>query len=180
MLRTSLAAASTVLAAVSVLAPATGATAADEGWHPVNEQWQPYPEDELFLPAGRYCDGFDVRSVPVFQDVRYRVVTRWDSGGARDTEYTGPLLVEATNTSTGETVRLDLSGRAETLQRPDGSLAVYETNGPVGFGWPTGSVGLPQGFYVFRGRHVVEFPVGAPRELVVDQGTETDVCAMLD
>ncbi len=180
MLRTSLVAAATALAAVAVLAPAPGATAADEGWHPVTEQWQPYPEGELFLPAGRYCDGFDVRSTPVFQDVQYRVVTRWDSGGARDTEYTGPLLVDATSTSSGKTVRLDLSGRAETLQRPDGSLAVYETDGPVGFGWPTGSVGLPQGYYVFRGRHVVEFPVGSSRELVVDQGTETDVCAMLD
>jgi len=152
---------------------------ADEGWHPVRESWQPYPEGELFLPAERYCGDFDVRSTPVFSDVRSRVVSRWDSGGARETEYAGPLLVDATNTSTGESARLDLSGRALTLQRPDGSLAVYETRGPVGFGWPTGSVGLSQGYYVFRGRHVVEFPVGAPRRLVVDQGPETDVCARL-
>jgi hypothetical protein len=173
-------AASAALAAVAASAAVPGSVAAEPGWHPVAEQWHPYPEGELLLPAGRYCDGFDVRSTPVRQDVRSRVVTRWDSGGARDTEYTGPLLVDATNTTTGKTVRLDLSGRAETLQRPDGSLAVYETDGPVGFGWPTGSVGLPQGYYVFRGRHVVRFPVDAPRELVVDQGTESDVCAMLD
>ena len=181
MSRFSRVAAGVALAAVTALAPTTAAPAADtEGWHPVEEQWQPYPEGELFLPADHYCGDFDVRSTPVFSDVKFRVVTRWDSGGARDTEYTGPLLVDATNTTTGKSVRLNLSGRAETLQRPDGSLAVYETKGPVGFGWPTGSVGLPQGFYVFRGRHVVEFPAGEPRRLVLDQGTETDVCAMLD
>lgn len=175
-------AAGAVLTAVSVLAPAAASpAAADEGWHTVQESWQPYPDEGgLFLPADRYCGDFDVRSEPVFQDVRFRVVSRWDSGGARETEYTGPLLVDATNTTSDATVRLDLSGRAETLQRPDGSLAIYETKGPVGFGWPTGSEGLPQGFYVFRGRHVVEFPVGEPRRLVLDQGTETDVCAMLD
>ncbi len=153
--------------------------AAEEAWHPVRESWQPYPEGDLFLPADRYCGSFDVHSTPVRQGVQSRVVSRWDSGGARETEYVGPLIVDATNTSTGKTVRLDLSGRAVTLQRPDGSLATYETDGPVGFGWPTGSVGLAQGYYLFRGRHVVEFPVDGPRRLVVDQGTETDVCTLL-
>ena len=180
MSRTTRIAAGVALAAITALAPAASSpAAASEDWHPVQESWQEYPEDELFLPADRYCGDFDVTSEPVFQDVQSRVTSRWDSGGARETEYTGPLLVDATNTTTGATVRLDLSGRAETLQRPDGSLAVYETKGPVGFGWPTGSVGLPQGYYVFHGRHVVEFPVGEPRRLVLDQGTETDVCAML-
>lgn len=81
-----------------------------------------------------------MRSTPVVQDVRYRVVGRWDSGGARDTEHTAALLVDATDTATGAAVRLDLSGRAETLQRPDRSLATYA-------GRPAGP---PQGFHVVR------------------------------
>jgi hypothetical protein len=148
-------------------------------WYPVQEAWQPYPEGELSLPAARYCGDFDVLSTPVEADVRSKVVSRWSSGGPRVTWYAGPLVVDATNTTSGTSVRLDLSGYARTVQRPDGSLATYETLGPVGFGWPTGSVGLPQGYYVFRGRHIVEFPVGEPRRLVVDQGPETDVCALL-
>ena len=176
MIRAALVALLASLTAVPVVA---APAAAGEAWHPVNESWQPYPEGGLFLPAERYCGDFDVRSTPVFQDVRSRVVSRWESGGPRETEYAGPLLVDATNTTSGKTVRLDLSGRAETLQRPSGSLAVYETNGPVGFGWPTGSVGLDQGYYLFEGRHVVEFPEAGPRELVVDQGTETDICGLL-
>lgn len=181
MSRTSLVSAAAALAAVAVLSPVAATSASgEEAWHPVTESWQPYPEGELFLPANRYCGDFDVRSTPVFADVQYRVTSRWEAGGARETEYTGPLLVDATNTTSGETVRLDLSGRAETLQRPNGSLAVYETKGPVGMGWPTGSVGMPQGFYVLRGHHVVEFPEAAPRRMLLDHGTETDVCAMLD
>lgn len=180
MKRRSTAIAAAALATTAVLSPVTASpAAAEEGWHPVTEQWQPYPEGELFLPAARYCGDFDVRSTPVKQDVRSRVLSRWDSGGARETVYDGPLLVDATNTTTGKTVRLNVSGRADTLQRPDGSLATYESLGPVGFGWPTGSGGLPQGYYVFEGRHVVEFPVGSPRELVVDEGREVDVCALL-
>jgi hypothetical protein len=167
----------TALSSVTV-APATAST--QEDWQPVQEAWQPYPESELLLPADRYCGDFDVRSTPVFSDVSSRVLSRWESGGARETIYSGPLQVEATNTTTGQSVELDLSGFARTKQRPDGSLARYEALGPVGFGWPTGSVGLPQGYYVFDGQHVVRFPQDGPRRLVVDDGSETDVCALLD
>ncbi len=176
-----LAAASAALAVVAALSPvATTPASTGDGWHSVQESWEPYPEGELMLPADRYCGDFDVRSTPVFSDVSSRVISRWESGGARETVYSGPLVVEATNTTTEASVELDLSGYARTKQRPDGSLARFEALGPVGFGWPTGSVGLPQGYYVFNGRHVVRFPQEGPRRLVVDQGTEADVCAMLD
>jgi hypothetical protein len=174
--------AATAVLAVSTAIPAVAAAPARtaEEWHSVTESWQPYPESELVLPADRYCGDFAVRSTPVFADVSSRVLSRWESGGARETIYSGPLQVEATNTTSDGSVQLDLSGFARTKQRPDGSLARYEALGPVGFGWPTGSVGLPQGYYVFDGRHVVRFPKDGPRRLVVDQGTETDVCALLD
>lgn len=176
--RTIVATLTTAFALVAPVAPVAPASAGD-GWHPVHEQWQPYVESGLELPAGRYCGDFTVDTTPVFQDIRYRVLSRWDSGGPRETAYAGPLVTEATNEATGDSVRLNMSGSGTTLQREDGSLATYDTRGPVGFGWPTGSVGLDQGFYVFRGRHVVEFPESGPRRLVVDQGPETDVCAML-
>lgn len=180
MIRSTLAAAVATVCVGALAAPAV-ADAADDGWHPVQEDWQPYEGGYgLFLPADRYCGDFDVQTTTVFEDVKYRVMSRWDSGAPRETEYTGPLVSDATNQETGATTRYNISGRAEVLQREDGSLARYETEGPVGFGWPTGSVGLPQGFYIFRGHHVVEFPVGEPRRLVVDDGPETDICGLID
>lgn len=167
-----------LVAGAGAVAPAA---AADDGWHPVDEKWQPYVyEHGLTLPAERYCGDFDMTTDAVFQDVRYRVLSRWDSGGPRVTEYTGPLLNEVTNVETGSSVQLSMSGRAVTLQREDGSLARYESKGPIGMGFPVGSIGLDPGFYLFEGYHVVEFPESGPRRLVVDQGTESNICDMVD
>jgi hypothetical protein len=166
---------------VALLAlPLLAAPASAEGsWHPVEEPWQEYEQGGLSLPADRYCVDFDLTTTPLFQDIRYKVVSRWDSGGPRETVYDGPLRTENTNEATGTSVVLNLSGRAELLQREDGSLENYESDGPIGMGFPVGSVGLDPGFYLFEGRHVVEFPRGEPRRLVVDQGTETNVCDLV-
>jgi hypothetical protein len=168
--------AATVLVIGGTAAPA----GADTGWHRVTEEWQPYHQAVLTLPAERYCGDFDLRSAPLRQDIRYRVLSRWDSGAPRTTEYAGPLVTESTNVDTGAAVRLNMSGHAVTLQREDGSLATYESSGPVGMGFPAGSVGLETGFYLFEGYHVVEFPADGPRRLVVDRGTETNICHLVD
>ena len=165
----------TVLVAGPLAAPAS----ATDVWQPVQEPWQPYTEGGLLLPAERYCGDFDLESTPVRQELRSRVLSRWQSGEPREVEYAGPLVVEAVNTTSGESVRLNLSGHAWVVLRPDGSLSRYETSGPVGMGFPTGSIGLAPGFYRFTGRHVVEFPASGPRQMVLDQGTETDVCDLV-
>ncbi|MGA9716229.1 MAG: hypothetical protein WBQ48_10405 [Aeromicrobium sp.] len=163
------------LTALMFTAPVSAAT----DWHTVREPWQSYEVDELYLPADRYCGDFDLSATPVFQDVRQRVISRWNSGGPRETVYNGPLRTRNTNKTTGESVLSNLSGRAETIQREDGSLATYASTGPIGMGFPRGSVGLDAGFYLFRGRHVVDFPAGHPRRLVVDRGTETNICDLV-
>lgn len=169
-----------VTAAGVTSAPAVApADAPDGGWHSVDEPWQPYVDHELVLPAERYCGDFDLRMAPVHQDISSRVLSRWDSGGARETVYSGPLISEATNMETGTSVEVDLSGYARTMQRESGSLAVYEALGPVGMGFPKGSIGLPQGHYRLDGRHVVVFPENGPRRMVVDQGTEQNICEMV-
>lgn len=166
-----------LLGGSAVVAPSA---AGDTSSHAESERWHPYHQEPLLLPAERYCGEFDLRLTPVFQDVRYRVLSRWDSGGPRETVYDGPLLTDATNAETGATVRLNLSGRALTVQREDGSLKTYETDGPVGMGFPVGSIGLDPGFYVFKGRHLVGWDESGQRSLLVDQGVESDACEMVD
>lgn len=159
--------------------PVEGA-GASEDWHPVEEDWHSVNFDGLFLPAGRYCEGFDLRTTTEFQDVSARVTTRWSDGAPRTTSYRGPLLSRATNESTGSSVELSLSGRATVLTRPDGSIAVYSSTGPIGMGWPQDGGGLERGFHVLRGEHVTTFAPDGTREITVDRGSEVNVCDLVD
>lgn len=158
------------LAAASILVTAPGpATAAGP------EPWQPYVEGPLTLPADRYCGDFDLRSTPVQQDIRSRVLARYDSGAVRTAEYAGLLLVDVTNLSTGETVQRNLSGRAFVTFREDGSIATYEMDGPVGMGWPQDD-GYERGFYRMNGHHVIAFDEAGHRTALLDDGIEENLC----
>ncbi len=142
------------------------------------ESWQPYPEGTLTLPAARYCGDFDLRSTPVRQDVKSRVLERYDSGAIRVQEFTGLLLVDVTNLSTGTTARRNLSGHATVTFREDGSIETYEMRGPIGFGWPQQDT-YDRGFYVMNGYHVVTFDPSGARSMLVDRGTEENLCTVV-
>ena len=85
-----------------------------------------------------------------------------------------------TNDETGATYTVNSSGVAVQTLRPDGSLQTYETRGPVGLGFHATDVGLPRGYYIFRGHHVVDSAPDGTRTLTLDQGSEDNVCAHLD
>ncbi len=142
------------------------------------ETWQPYPEGPLTLPAARYCGSFDLRSTPVQQDVKSRVLERYASGAIRVQEFTGLLIVDVTNLSTGATVQRNLSGHAVVTFREDGSIATYEMRGPIGFGWPQQDA-YDRGFYVMNGYHVVTFDASGARSMLVDRGTEQNLCEVV-
>lgn len=139
--------------------------------------WQPYPEGDLTLVAGSYCD-FTVTAHPVAQGVKYRTVESYPDGTPKVQEFTGPLRVLFTNTANGAHTTLNLSGHAIVTYRQDGSMAQYETRGPVGFGFHAGD-GFPKGYYRLLGRHVMTFDPDGTRHLVVDQGAEQNICTML-
>ena len=158
--------------ALAITTPLLASTAA-VGATP--EAWQPYTEGPLTLPAARYCGDFDLRSTPVRQDVKSRVLERYDSGAVRVEEYTGLLLVDVTNLSTGTTVQRNLSGHAVVTYREDGTIETYEMRGPIGFGWPQQDA-YDRGFYVMNGYHVVGFDTSGARTMLVDRGTEENLC----
>ena len=158
--------------AFALFSPVLASTAA-AGATP--EAWQPYPEGPLTLPAARYCGDFDLRSTPVQQPVKSRVLERYDSGAVRVQEFTGLLLVDVTNLDTGTTVQRNLSGHAVVTYREDGSIETYEMRGPIGFGWPQQDT-YDRGFYVLNGYHVVTFDATGARSVVVDNGTEENLC----
>ena len=153
---------------LAVAAPSSAAV-------PAPEAWQPYPEGPLTLPAADYCGGFALRSTPVRQAVESRVLDRYSSGGIRVEQFRGLLLVDVTNLTTGATVRRDLSGRALVTYRRDGSIITYAMAGPVGLGWPQQDA-YDCGFYVMDGVHVVSFDASGARRMVLDLGTEENLC----
>jgi hypothetical protein len=142
------------------------------------EPWQPYPEGALSLPAERYCGDFDLLSTPIQQNVKSRVLERYSSGAPKVMEFTGLLRVEVTNLSSGQSVQANLSGHATVTFREDGSIEVYEMQGPIGMGWPQDDV-YSRGFYLMNGYHVVEFAPNGHRTMLVDHGTETNFCDLL-
>lgn len=162
-------------AAVAVAALALAAPAA-AGACP--EPWQPYPEEPLTLPADRYCGSFDLTSTPVRQHVESRVLHRFATGEVEREQFPGLLLVDVRNEQTGETVRRNLSGRALVTYRVDGTIATYEMRGPVGLGWPQDD-GYGRGFLVMRGHHVIAFDEAGVRSVVLDRGTEENLCRTL-
>lgn len=165
----------------TVTPPTSTAPAAEPGWHAVDEPWQPYPEGDLTLPAARYCGSFDLSLTAVRQDIKVKVLSRWDDGTARSETYSGQLISRATNLSSGSSTDLNFSGTAQTLYRPDGSLSVYTMRGPVGMGWPAGGGSeLGQGFYQLNGYHEVEFGTDGVRRMLVDRGEEVNVCQLVD
>lgn len=158
---------------------AGGEGGSPRGWYPVDEEWRPAPDEGLFLPKGTYCAGFDLRTTPEFQAVRSKVTSRWSEGAARTTSYRGPLLVRATNEATGRSAVVNLSGRAEVVTRPDASIAVYTSAGPIGMGWPQDGGGLERGFHVLKGHHVTTFAADGTRRVAMDRGPEVDVCELV-
>ncbi len=162
-----------VAPAVAGLALAFAAVAPAAAASP--EPWLPYPEGTLTLPAARYCGDFDLQSTPVRQDVRSRVLQRYPDGAVEVQTFRGLLLVEVSNQSTGAAVQRNLSGRARVTFREDGSIATYEMWGPVGMGWPQQDA-YDRGFYVMDGHHVVAFDESGARSMLLDQGTEENLC----
>lgn len=156
------------------------AVASGTGWHWVHEPWKPAPQGDLTLPAARYCGSFDLTLTAVTQDVRGKVLSRWDNGTPKDTYYTGPLTVEATNDTTGKAKSYDMGGDAIESDTAAGALRDYQTFGPVGMGMPIGaSKGLPPGYYVLDGYHLTQFNADGTREIKVALGAATNLCTDL-
>lgn len=162
-------------------AQATAPSAAGgTGWHWVDEGWQPYVQTDYTYPAARYCGSFDLRTTVVTQDIRSKVLSRWDNGTAKDTFYSGPLTIKATNATSGESQDYDMGGDAIESDNSSGAMQTYQMIGPVGMGMPIGtSKGLPAGVYVLNGYHLVRFDADGTRTLEVALGSETNICTAL-
>jgi hypothetical protein len=144
--------------------------------------WVPAPTGPFDLPAGARCD-FQVHSEPIVDEVRTRVLATYPDGSTKREAYVGDLVVRLTNTATGASVDVDLSGSALVEYQPGATLTTNSTwyaVGPAMFGFREGGGDHPRGLWVFDGVYSVAFDANSFKTVTVYHGTEREMCAELD
>ncbi len=140
--------------------------------------WKPYRTGAFESPAGQTC-AFTLRGDPVKDREEIATWATYADGSPRLQTIRGDLRVRYTNVESGATVERDLFGVGTIAYGRDGSTTLYLV-GPAAVGFkPTDP--YPAGFYALDGFHVVyTAPERVTRQMVVDAGTEHDICGDLD
>lgn len=164
--------------AAAIAAPAAADPSDRSGWEDL--VWEPYRTQPFTSPAGQLCE-FTLRADPVADEEMVATVARFADGSPKAEAYKGKLVVRYTNVETGAATDKDLSGSAVVRYFEDGAYTMY-MYGPVGMGFRE-TDRYPRGMYVLDGFHVVHTGADAAdrdREMVVDGGSEHDICGDLD
>lgn len=163
------------VAVVAVAAATTPASAASQTSGP--EPWESISQEEWTVPAGRYCD-FPLHLDVLFDQERTRVLERYPDGAVKRREYIGALVTEFVNGDTGARHRVNASAQGVVDLRPDGSWERFAGHGPFGFGFRATDP-YPRGYYILTGEHVIEIDPDGTKHMVVESGTEENVCVAL-
>ena len=117
-------------------------------------EWIPVPSAPFDQPAGVTCD-FPIHGEPLVDEVVRMVLKTYPDGSPKREMYTGALIFRVTNTLTGASIDVDISGSAvvdykpgSSFGRPGSSALVY---GPILLGMHEGLGNLPRGLYVPNG-----------------------------
>lgn len=138
--------------------------------------WHRYHAQAFTAAAGTLCP-FTLRSQVLFDGEYVRTTATYGDGSPRIQEFVGPQVVRVTNRVSGRSVMRDLSGRAVVRYHRDGGFD-FQMQGPVGVGFHPGD-SRPTGYYVLRGEHTVRFSAAGRRTVIVDRGTEENLCHTL-
>lgn len=144
-----------VLAAVPASANVSARTSADrQAVTSGSAEWISVPSAPFDQAAGVTCD-FPIHGEPLVDEVVKMVVQTYPDGSPKREMYTGALIFRVTNTATGASIDVDISGSAvvdykpgSSFGRPGSSALVY---GPILLGMHEGLGNLPRGLYVPNG-----------------------------
>lgn len=165
------------MAGATTAAPGLPALAAAVTGSAAAGGWQRYHAQSFTVAAGDLCP-FKLHSEVLFDQEYFRTTDTFANGKPRTQEFVGPLVVRIVNRDSGRSVVRDLSGRAIAAYRRDGSFD-FRLQGPAAVGFHPGDSLRPPGYYVLRGEHVVRFAADGTRTVLVDRGTEENLCSTL-
>lgn len=168
------------IAALGAVVPAVPAVAAASPSPalPAGLDWEAYRTQPFTVPAGARC-AFPVAGEPVLDEERIATLTTFPDGSPEQQVITGDLRMRYTNLDTGASVEHLLDGTALITYGTDGSMVQrYVGAAMVGF---RSTDPWPVGLWRLDGYHEVRFgPDGGEREILVDGGTEHNICTDID
>jgi hypothetical protein len=145
-------------------------------------RWVPAPSVPVDIPAGVRCD-FPLHGEPVVDEVRTRVLATYPDGSTKRQAFVGDLVIRLTNTDTGASLDVDVSGSGLVEYRPGGTLSTNSTwyaVGPAMFGFAEGGGDHPRGLWLFDGVYSVAIDANSFKRVTIYHGTEREMCAELD
>ena len=171
------AAGAAILSCLLALALAAPASAADP------RTFLPSPEPltlpELKRSGTGYCPGFDV--LLTWTDFRQFVVRESTTNGTTTLQVAGSATATLTNTETGESITLNISGPGTIVINPDGSFSV-DASGPNLF-WTQQKFSFPGVPTIAYSTGRVTFAVAASGQTtsytLAGGARQTDICAVL-
>lgn len=141
-------------------------------------QWTPYRGEDFAYAPGDVCS-FGLEGHIVQDKERYRTTEYFPDGSPRYQEFTGQLVIEYTNTSTGESVERNLTGRGDFEYFADGGFTLYDRGGHFGAGLHPGDDPGP-GYFVVSGKDwAVHGDADGRKTLIEGQGTIENLCVTL-
>jgi len=169
-------------AAAAVLVAAAPASAGVNVGARTAGEWIPVPSAPFDLPAGARCD-FPVHGEPIVDKVQKMILKKFPDGSIKREMYVGALIFRVTNTTTGASVDVDISGTGVVDYNPGGSNfqnATSHAQGPILLGMPENGGNLPRGLYVPNGIYTLTISATGYRTVKwqADGGAE-NVCAEL-
>jgi hypothetical protein len=165
--------------AAGAAATALAATPAVAGPGGDGDGWTVFHQENIAYAAGDPCD-FPVTGT-VLEDREVYRETYWPDGSVRTQTFRGTLVIEWTNTETGESVVRDQSGMGVFAYADDGTpLSLTAQNGHFSGRLPEGSTPGEGLFYVGGKDTSVSFNPDGTRTLTLgDHGTAEDLCQTL-
>ncbi len=167
-----------ILAVVTVLmTPVVSASAATPG-ETKPTAWTPYRSQPFQLAAGTRCS-FGLNGDILRDREEIRTLSTYPGGSPELQQIRGPLIVRYTNTSSGESVRRNLTGRATVRYGTDGSFTITLASGHFAAGLAATDPGGP-GFFVLSGHgHSLAVAADGSRVLSLGTGRVENICDTL-